>query len=77
MVPAVGVMVDDERFVPLRVAAPDLPGTLRGILELGEDALTRAPTDQPTIFMRIAASQVGHRQPIVRVNPVVDEDDFR
>ena len=37
----VGVMVDDTGFVDLSAAAPDLPDTLRGILEL-EDGLDRA-----------------------------------
>ena len=35
-------MVDDESFVALGKAAPDLPTTLRGILELGENALGQA-----------------------------------
>ena len=38
----VGVMVDDDGFVALPHAAPDLPRTLRGILELGDDGLRRA-----------------------------------
>jgi 2-keto-4-pentenoate hydratase/2-oxohepta-3-ene-1,7-dioic acid hydratase in catechol pathway len=32
--PGVGVMVDDSGFVALAAAAPDLPATLRGILEI-------------------------------------------
>ena len=35
----VGVMVDDLRFVSLRRAAPDLPSSLKAILELGPAAL--------------------------------------
>jgi 2-keto-4-pentenoate hydratase/2-oxohepta-3-ene-1,7-dioic acid hydratase in catechol pathway len=107
----VGVMVDDEGFIPLANARPDLPRTLRGLLELGPDGLkaaklavagkdsdhrindvvldplipeppaiwcvglnyvshreeTESPvTKQPTMFLRIAASQVGHLQPMVR-----------
>ena len=107
----VGVMVDDEQFIALADAAPALPGTLRGILELGGDGLAevrnaiegrnaggtladvellpvipdphavwcvginyashreetgRDPTSQPVMFLRLAASQVGHRQAIVR-----------
>ena len=106
----VGVMVDEKSFVALGKVAPDLPATLRGILEIGEDALERAktsvegrishhhldevtldplipeppaiwcvgvnyaahrdetgrkPTDEPVIFMRIGASQVGHRQAMI------------
>ena len=108
--PGVGVMVDDESFVALREAAPDLPVTLREILEAGDGAMERAraaaegrsadyrldevsleplipeppaiwcagvnyvahreetgrkPTDQPVIFMRIGASQVGHGHAMV------------
>ena len=37
----VGVMVDDTGFVALNQAAPDLPDTLRGLLEL-DDGLARA-----------------------------------
>jgi 2-keto-4-pentenoate hydratase/2-oxohepta-3-ene-1,7-dioic acid hydratase in catechol pathway len=37
----VGVMVDDTGFVALNEAAPDLPETLRGLLEL-EDGIARA-----------------------------------
>jgi 2-keto-4-pentenoate hydratase/2-oxohepta-3-ene-1,7-dioic acid hydratase in catechol pathway len=40
--PGVGVMIDDDSFVSLSSAAPDLPNSLRGILELGGDALARA-----------------------------------
>jgi 2-keto-4-pentenoate hydratase/2-oxohepta-3-ene-1,7-dioic acid hydratase in catechol pathway len=39
--PGVGVMVDDESFVALPNVAPDLPRTLRGVLELGDGALDR------------------------------------
>jgi 2-keto-4-pentenoate hydratase/2-oxohepta-3-ene-1,7-dioic acid hydratase in catechol pathway len=35
----VGVMADDHRFVSLRRAAPDLPSSLKAILELGPAAL--------------------------------------
>jgi 2-keto-4-pentenoate hydratase/2-oxohepta-3-ene-1,7-dioic acid hydratase in catechol pathway len=103
-------MVDDDRFVDLSRQAPDLPRTLRGLLEAGESALGRArelstsapdltlddvellplipdppavwcvgvnyhdhmketgrqPTEHPTLFLRIGASQVGHRGAIVR-----------
>ena len=107
----VGVMLDDERFVALSKAAPDLPRTLRGILALGEDGLTKAkaaaegreadhelddvtllppipdppaiwcvglnyaahreetgrtPTSEPTLFMRIPASQVAHGEAMIR-----------
>lgn len=36
----VGVMVDDENFVALSLAAPNLPNTIRGILEIS-DGLNR------------------------------------
>ena len=107
----VGVMLDDERFVALSKAAPELPQTLRGILALGEDGLTKAkaaadvreadydlddvtllppipdppaiwcvglnyaahreetgrtPTSEPTLFMRIPASQVAHGEAMIR-----------
>lgn len=39
--PGVGVMVDDESFVALPDAAPDLPRSLRAILEM-DDGLDRA-----------------------------------
>ncbi len=103
-------MIDDESFVALPKAAPELPRSLRGILELGNDAFAKArtstegrspdhrldgvtiepliseppaiwcvgvnyaahreetgrkPSEQPTMFMRIGASQVGHRQAMV------------
>jgi 2-keto-4-pentenoate hydratase/2-oxohepta-3-ene-1,7-dioic acid hydratase in catechol pathway len=106
----VGVMVDDDGFVALAKAAPELPRSLRGIVELGDDALAKAkaaaagrsadhhlgdvivdplipeppaiwcvgvnyaahreetgrmPSDEPTMFMRIGASQVGHGQAMV------------
>ena len=32
--PGVGVMVDDTGFVALSTVAPELPGDLRGILEI-------------------------------------------
>lgn len=38
----VGVMADDTSFVALPKAAPELPRTLRGILEIGDAALTEA-----------------------------------
>jgi 2-keto-4-pentenoate hydratase/2-oxohepta-3-ene-1,7-dioic acid hydratase in catechol pathway len=107
----VGVMKDDRRFVALSRLAPELPATLRGILEAGEAGLSRVrdasrnaspdheidevtllpvvpdppaiwcvgvnydehrletgrePSKYPTLFMRIAASQVGHREAMVR-----------
>jgi 2-keto-4-pentenoate hydratase/2-oxohepta-3-ene-1,7-dioic acid hydratase in catechol pathway len=107
----VGVMADERRFVALTERAPELPRTLRGILEAGDGALSRArerargaapdhdidevellpvipdppavwcvgvnyedhrletgrePSKYPTLFLRIAASQVGHRQALVR-----------
>ena len=37
----VGVMTDDKHFVDLAKQAPDLPKTLRGILELGTDWQSR------------------------------------
>lgn len=104
----VGVMVDDTSFTALSKAAPELPATLRGLLEHGvleqaktategrradyrldevvvdplipeppaiwcagvnyvahRDETGRKPTDQPVIFMRIGASQVGHGQAMV------------
>ncbi len=109
----VGVMVDDVGFASLSNHAPELPTTLRAILEMGEEGLDRAkkavdgkgadhalgdvtldpvipeppaiwcvglnyashreetgraPTDQPTMFMRIPASQVGHDQAMIRPN---------
>ncbi len=115
----VGVMTDERRFVALSELAPELPRTLRGILEEGDRALARAreaatarpdheiddvellpvvpdppaiwcvgvnydehrqetgrePSRYPTLFLRIAASQVGHRQPMVRPN-VSEELDY-
>lgn len=115
----VGVLRNDERFVALADAAPELPKTLRGILEAGEPALDQArdaarhagavqpladvtlepvipeppaiwcvgvnyaahreetgrkPTDQPVIFMRIGASQVGHGGAMVvpAASPMLD-----
>jgi 2-keto-4-pentenoate hydratase/2-oxohepta-3-ene-1,7-dioic acid hydratase in catechol pathway len=112
----VGVMVDEERFVAVGRTAPELPPTLRGILESGEEALARVralasgkpdlaladvellplipdppavwcvgvnydahrketgrePTEHPTLFLRIGASQVGHRGALVR--PKVSEE---
>jgi 2-keto-4-pentenoate hydratase/2-oxohepta-3-ene-1,7-dioic acid hydratase in catechol pathway len=38
---AVGVMVDESGFVPLAAAAPDLPHSIRGLLEMG-DGLEKA-----------------------------------
>lgn len=38
----VGVMLDDERFVALSKAAPDLPPTMRDSVALGEDGLAKA-----------------------------------
>ena len=37
----VGVMVDDTGFVPLASAAPELPNSIRGLLEIG-DGLAKA-----------------------------------
>ena len=107
----VGIMVDDQSFISLANAQPDLPRTLRGLLEMGPDGLNAAKqavagkdgelriddvvldplipeppaiwcvglnyvshreetgspvTEEPTLFLRIAASQVGHLQPMVR-----------
>lgn len=102
-------MVDDRRFVDLSRRAPELPRTLRGLLEadrldaarqaaegaepdgtIDEIALLpvipdpaavwcvgvnyddhrretgRVPSSHPTLFLRIAASHVGHRQPLMR-----------
>jgi 2-keto-4-pentenoate hydratase/2-oxohepta-3-ene-1,7-dioic acid hydratase in catechol pathway len=103
-------MVSKDRFLDLSRKAPELPRTLRGILEAGEPALARIralssaegdrsldevellplvpdppavwcvgvnyhdhrketgrePTDHPALFLRIGASQVGHRGAIVR-----------
>ena len=38
----VGVMVDDQGFVALPKAAPELPNTLRAILDMGDDGLAQA-----------------------------------
>lgn len=107
----VGRMVDEEGFVALAKRAPDLPRSVVGLLELGEEGLARVraategadpderldevtllpvipeppaiwcvginydahrketgrePTEYPTLFMRIAASQVAHREAMVR-----------
>ena len=113
----VGIMVDDDRFVALSRAAPELPATLRGILELGDGGLMRAraaaegrPADlslgdveldpvipesnavwalalnfathieetrlttsdsHPQIFLRMAASQVGHGRPLLCPDPEI------
>ena len=112
----VGVMVDDSGFVALSKATPDLPPTLRGILEQADglqrarqaaegkaadwriDDVTLDPVipephaiwalalnfhshieetslttsaEYPQIFMRHAASQVGHRQPLLCPPPEV------
>ena len=47
--PGVGVMVDDTGFVALSAAAPDLPGELRGILEIdpGLDRVRAAAEGKP------------------------------
>ncbi len=48
--PGIGVMVDDDGFVELATAAPDLPATLRGILEMDQDGLAlvrEAASDKP------------------------------
>ncbi len=117
----VGVMVDDTGFVALADAAPDLPGTLRGLLAL-EDGLARAAaavagkaatraiadvtldpvipdpsaiwcaalnysahqeevgrgrSEYPEIFLRTAASVVGHGQPLIApYGPGVKRYDF-
>ncbi len=39
--PGVGVMVDDDGFIDVAKAAPALPATLRGILEMDGDGLAR------------------------------------
>jgi 2-keto-4-pentenoate hydratase/2-oxohepta-3-ene-1,7-dioic acid hydratase in catechol pathway len=107
----VGRMLDQSHFVALAERAPELPPSLLGILDLGDEALARAhaatdgvdpdgrldevtllpvipeppaiwcvgvnydahreetgrqPTEHPTLFMRIAASQVAHHEAIVR-----------
>jgi 2-keto-4-pentenoate hydratase/2-oxohepta-3-ene-1,7-dioic acid hydratase in catechol pathway len=110
-------MTDEVGFVALTKAAPDLPRSLRGILELGEAGLARARAaaagraadlrigdvaldpvipdphaiwclalnfqrhidetrlttspDYPQIFLRVAASQVGHNQPILCPSPKI------
>ncbi len=115
--PGVGVMVDDDGFVALSSAAPDLPPTLRGIIELGDDGLgragaaadgrtpdltlaevelepvipepnaiwalalnfathieeTRLTTSEsyPQVFLRMGASQVGHRRPLLCPDPAI------
>jgi 2-keto-4-pentenoate hydratase/2-oxohepta-3-ene-1,7-dioic acid hydratase in catechol pathway len=110
-------MVEPTRFASLGRRAPELPLTLRGILERGDEALAQArrvaaegkadgdlaevellpvipdppavwcvgvnyddhlketgrePTKYPTLFLRIAASQVGHLGAMVR--PKVSEE---
>ena len=37
----VGVMVDENGFISLQNISPELPKTLRGILELGDDAISK------------------------------------
>ncbi len=115
--PGVGIMVGDDGFVALRSAAPDLPPTLRGILERGDDGLaaaraaadgrapdltladvelepvipesnavwalalnfgshleeTRLTTSEsyPQVFLRMGASQVGHRRPLLCPDPEI------
>ena len=116
----VGIMVDNQSLISLANAQPDLPRTLRGLLELGPAGLkaagqavagkdsdftihdvvliplipeppaiwcvglnyvshreeTGSPvTEQPTLFLRIAASQVGHLQPMIRPK-VSDKFDY-
>lgn len=119
-VAGVGIMVDNEKFVTLSDKNPDLPHTLRSLLELGPTGLeavndvasgktgdlslddvvldplipdppaiwcvglnyvshreeTGSPVSkQPTFFLRIPASQVGHQQPMIRPK-VSDKFDF-
>ena len=119
-VAGIGVMVDDQKFVPLSDEKTNFPRTLRGLLELGPTGLetvgditsgknanltlddvvldplipdppavwcvglnyvahreeTGSPVNnQPTFFIRIPASQVGHRQPMIRPK-VSDKFDF-
>jgi 2-keto-4-pentenoate hydratase/2-oxohepta-3-ene-1,7-dioic acid hydratase in catechol pathway len=107
----IGRMVDKEGFVALAKRVPDLPRSVVGLLELGEEGLARVraategadpdgrldevtllpvipeppaiwcvginydahrketgrePSEYPTLFMRIAASQVAHREAMVR-----------
>jgi len=116
----IGIMADDQSFISLAKAQPNLPRTLRGLLELGPDGLkaakqaiagkisdllinevvlepiipeppaiwcvglnyvshreeTESPvTAQPTLFLRIAASQTGHLQPMI-CPKVSDNFDF-
>jgi len=73
-----------DRVIDLSVAAPELPGTIRGLLEAGDSAMTavnaavdnakeggsEAP-DYPAIFMRGPSSLVAHNQPIIR--PLVSD----
>ncbi|HXQ50831.1 MAG TPA: fumarylacetoacetate hydrolase family protein [Stellaceae bacterium] len=54
----VGVMADDVRFVSLRRAAPELPGTLKAILEMGPAGL------------KAAAEAVKGRDPDLRLDQV-------
>ena len=113
----VGMMLDDHHFVSVARWTPELPRTLRGLLEHGPEAFDRlrraarrperdfiledvellpvipdppsiwcvgvnydahrqetgrSPSEYPTMFLRIAASQVGHRQAIVA--PRVSEE---
>ncbi len=115
--PGVGVMVDDDGFVDLSAAAPDLPATLRGIIERGDECLAAAraaasnrPADlsladvdldpvipqsnavwalalnfgthiaetglatsesYPQVFLRMGASQVGHRRALLCPDPEI------
>lgn len=115
--PGVGIMADEDRFVTLGAAAPQLPETLRGIIEMGDDGLAQAlaaadgksgdlSLDQveldpvipesnaiwalalnfkshieetglttseefPQVFLRMGASQVGHRRPLLCPDPEI------
>jgi 2-keto-4-pentenoate hydratase/2-oxohepta-3-ene-1,7-dioic acid hydratase in catechol pathway len=54
-VPGVGVMVTDTEFVALAAAAPELPDTLRAILEVDPDlARVKAATDGRPADMSVA-----------------------
>ena len=56
----VGVMVDDQGFVALGSAAPDLPDSLAAIIAL-EDGLARAG-DAAAVFRQEVSLYSGHLQ---------------
>jgi 2-keto-4-pentenoate hydratase/2-oxohepta-3-ene-1,7-dioic acid hydratase in catechol pathway len=61
----VGVMTDERRFVALSERAPELPLTLRGILEEGDQALARV--------REAASAPPDHNVDDVELLPVVPD----